>query len=96
MLIGSGRPQLIGGRPFTGQRPVTWPKSQARVLVQQRIGQDVTASVAQPFAEADRLLLTAAYRAAQETPATRHRSRDGISLPGPMSVSVPVQVASNI
>ncbi|MEE1927072.1 glycoside hydrolase family 3 N-terminal domain-containing protein [Streptomyces sp. TRM 70351] len=129
---------LYGERPFTGQLPVTWPKSEAqlpvnvgdaeyapqypygwglttldrkpaggavtlraiglvakvleaaglgdsehgrdlvgraRVLVQEKIGQDVTAAVAKPFAEADHLLLTgdltgavakltAAYRAA--------------------------------
>ncbi|MFI9614151.1 glycoside hydrolase family 3 protein [Streptomyces sp. NPDC052023] len=118
---------LYGRRPFSGQLPVTWPKSQeqlpinvgdasydpqypygwglttltrvpeggtltlkalglaaraaeragaaeagralvtkARLLVQQRIGQDVTASVAKPFAEADHLLLTGRYGAAVE------------------------------
>ncbi|GEC06926.1 hypothetical protein SSP24_45810 [Streptomyces spinoverrucosus] len=116
---------LFGRRPFTGQLPVTWPKTQdqlpinvgdasydpqypygwglttltkvpqggtltlkglgiaaraaeragakeagraivtkARLLVQQRIGQDITASAAKPFAEADHLLLTGRYGAA--------------------------------
>ncbi|MGW6565817.1 glycoside hydrolase family 3 N-terminal domain-containing protein [Streptomyces sp. NPDC054975] len=112
---------LYGARPFTGQLPVTWPKSEAqlpvnvgdaaydpqfpygwglttlspapaggesalkaigaaarvlqalgrgtsaegrelvaraRVIVQQRIGQNVTEATAKPFAEADHLLLT--------------------------------------
>ncbi|MBG0852306.1 glycoside hydrolase family 3 C-terminal domain-containing protein [Streptomyces spinoverrucosus] len=126
---------LYGRRPFTGQLPVTWPKSQAqlpinvgdasydpqypygwglttltrvpeggtltlkalglaaraaeragaeetgraivtkaRLLVQQRIGQDVTASVAKPFAEADHLLLTGRYQAAVEKLTTAYKA----------------------
>jgi beta-glucosidase len=118
---------LYGKRPFTGQLPVTWPKSQAqlpinvgdaaydpqypygwglttlgkapaggattlkalavaaavaekagaeetgralvtkaRLIVQQKVGQDVTAAVAKPFAEADHLLLTGRYGGAVE------------------------------
>ncbi|MET9502385.1 glycoside hydrolase family 3 N-terminal domain-containing protein [Streptomyces sp. NPDC006622] len=113
---------LYGRRPFTGQLPVTWPKSEAqlpinvgdasydpqfpygwglttltkipsggtatlralataataaeragadqagrtlvnraRLIVQQRIGQSVTAAVSAPFADADHLLLTGRY-----------------------------------
>ncbi|QHC31531.1 glycoside hydrolase family 3 protein [Streptomyces sp. HF10] len=113
---------LYGARPFTGQLPVTWPKSeaqlpinvgdasydpqfpygwglatrtavphggagtlaslaaraataerrgdrttgrylvtQARLLVQQKAGQRMTAAVAKPFADADHLLLTGHY-----------------------------------
>ncbi|MEU3031535.1 glycoside hydrolase family 3 N-terminal domain-containing protein [Streptomyces incarnatus] len=113
---------LYGARPFTGQLPVTWPKSeaqlpinvgdasydpqfpygwglttrtavphggagtlaslaaraataerrgdrttgrylvtQARLLVQQKVGQRMTAAVAKPFADADHLLLTGHY-----------------------------------
>ncbi|MFJ9566456.1 glycoside hydrolase family 3 protein [Streptomyces fuscichromogenes] len=116
---------LYGKRAFTGQLPVTWPKSEAqlpinvgdasydpqypygwglttltrapkggeatlkalgkaaaaaeragadaagrklvgkaRLLVQARIGQSVTAAVAKPFADADHLLLTGRYAAA--------------------------------
>ncbi|AJE42671.1 glycoside hydrolase family 3 protein [Streptomyces nodosus] len=116
---------LYGKRPFTGQLPVTWPKSeaqlpinvgdasydpqfpygwglttltpvpkggtatlkvlglaaavaektgsartgreivtQARLLVQQKIGSGITASVSGPFADADHLLLTGKYAAA--------------------------------
>ncbi|GGL96648.1 hypothetical protein GCM10010129_45580 [Streptomyces fumigatiscleroticus] len=118
---------LYGRRPFTGQLPVTWPKSQdqlpinvgdtaydpqypygwglttlteaprggtatlkalgvaaraaeragsektgralvtrARLLVQREVGQDITAAVAKPFADADHLLLTGRYAAAVE------------------------------
>jgi beta-glucosidase len=118
---------LYGRRPFTGQLPLTWPKSQAqlpinvgdstydpqfpygwglttgskvpgggektlksltvaaaaaerahdekrgrvlvteaRLIVQQRIGQDITSAVAKPFADADHLLLTGRYGAAVE------------------------------
>ncbi|MFF3848344.1 glycoside hydrolase family 3 N-terminal domain-containing protein [Streptomyces sp. NPDC002328] len=113
---------LYGRRPFTGQLPVTWPKSEAqlpinvgdavydpqfpygwglttltripaggeatlralgvaareaerkgadgagralvtraRLIVQQKVGQDITAAVAAPFAAADHLLLTGRY-----------------------------------
>lgn len=113
---------LYGARPFTGQLPVTWPKSEsqlpinvgdasydpqfpygwglttrttvphggagtlaslaaraataerrgdqatgrdlvdrARLLVQQKVGQRMTAAVAKPFADADHLLLTGHY-----------------------------------
>ncbi|MFE9769086.1 glycoside hydrolase family 3 N-terminal domain-containing protein [Streptomyces sp. NPDC005808] len=113
---------LYGKRPFTGQLPVTWPKSEsqlpinvgdtsydpqfpygwglttltktpeggtatlkalalaakaaertgsakagqaavtkARLLVQQKIGTDITAAVSKPFADADHLLLTGRY-----------------------------------
>jgi beta-glucosidase len=116
---------LYGRRPFTGQLPLTWPKSQAqlpinvgdstydpqfpygwglttgskvpgggektlksltvaaaaaerahdekrgrvlvteaRLIVQRRIGQDITSAVAKPFADADHLLLTGRYGAA--------------------------------
>ncbi|MHB9858834.1 glycoside hydrolase family 3 protein [Streptomyces sp. YIM S03343] len=116
---------LYGRRPFTGQLPVTWPKSEAqlpinvgdtsydpqfpygwglttltkvpsggaatlrtlalaaaaaekagaertgrelvrkaRLIVQQKAGQDITAAVAKPFADADHLLLTGRYGAA--------------------------------
>ncbi|MGW7671236.1 glycoside hydrolase family 3 protein [Streptomyces sp. NPDC054775] len=116
---------LYGKRPFTGQLPVTWPKSEsqlpinvgdasydpqfpygwglttltrvpegnavtlkalavaaavaeragsaqagrdivtkARLLVQQKVGSALTASVAAPFADADHLLLTGKYAAA--------------------------------
>ncbi|MFB9462985.1 glycoside hydrolase family 3 protein [Streptomyces cinereospinus] len=126
---------LYGRRPFTGQLPVTWPRSQAqlpinvgdaaydpqypygwglttltsvpqgglpaltalgaaagaaeragageagraavtkaRLLVQQRVGQDVTAAVAKPFAEADHLLLTGRYRAAVEKLTAAYRA----------------------
>ncbi|MEW2619905.1 glycoside hydrolase family 3 N-terminal domain-containing protein [Streptomyces sp. NPDC048106] len=118
---------LYGDRPFTGQLPVTWPKSesqlpinvgdasydpqfpygwglttgttvpradagtwkslaaraaaaerrgdrhtgqdlvtQARLLVQQRAGERMTAAVAKPFADADHLLLTGKYGQAVE------------------------------
>lgn len=118
---------LYGKRPFTGQLPVTWPRSEAqlpinvgdtaydpqfpygwglttltkapeggagtlkalavaaavadkagadeagralvtkaRLLVQQRVGEHVTAAAAKPFADADHLLLTGRYRAAVE------------------------------
>ncbi|MFE4250512.1 glycoside hydrolase family 3 N-terminal domain-containing protein [Streptomyces sp. NPDC056910] len=113
---------LYGAKPFTGQLPVTWPKSQAqlpinvgdtaydpqfpfgwglttlrtppgggtltlkalalaaaaaqkagsaeagravvgkaRLLVQQKVGQDITPAVAKPFADADHLLLSGRY-----------------------------------
>jgi beta-glucosidase len=116
---------LYGRRPFTGQLPVTWPKSEAqlpinvgdasydpqfpygwglttltavpsggaatlralgtaasaaeragadragrelvrkaRLIVQRKAGQDITAAVAKPFADADHLLLTGRYGAA--------------------------------
>ncbi|MET8245908.1 glycoside hydrolase family 3 N-terminal domain-containing protein [Streptomyces sp. NPDC005202] len=116
---------LYGRRPFTGQLPVTWPKSQAqlpinvgdtsydpqfpygwglttltkvptggaatlkalgiaatlaekahageagralvakaRLIVQRKVGQNITAAVAKPFADADHLLLTGRYGAA--------------------------------
>ncbi|MET9383966.1 glycoside hydrolase family 3 N-terminal domain-containing protein [Streptomyces sp. NPDC002928] len=116
---------LYGARPFTGQLPVTWPRSQAqlpinvgdaaydpqfpygwglttltkapegggttlkglgiaaavaekagaeeagralvtkaRLIVQQKVGQNITAAVAKPFADADHLLLTGRYGAA--------------------------------
>ncbi|MFH8338196.1 glycoside hydrolase family 3 protein [Streptomyces sp. AM6-12] len=118
---------LYGTRPFTGQLPVTWPKSesqlpinvgdasydpqfpygwglttraavphggagtlrslaaraataqrrgdgrtgrelvdQARLLVQRKVGQRMTAAVAKPFADADHLLLTGHYGQALE------------------------------
>ncbi|OQR63635.1 glycosyl hydrolase [Streptomyces maremycinicus] len=126
---------LYGRRPFTGQLPVTWPKSQAqlpinvgdaaydpqfpygwglttlsrapeggtatlqglraaaavaeragagevgralvgkaRLLVQQRIGQAVTAAVAKPFADADHLLLTGRYAKAVEQLTAAYRA----------------------
>jgi beta-glucosidase len=113
---------LYGAKPFTGQLPVTWPRSQAqlpinvgdtaydpqfpfgwglttlrtppgggtltlkalalaaaaaqkagsaeagravvgkaRLLVQQKVGQDITPAVAKPFADADHLLLSGRY-----------------------------------
>ncbi len=113
---------LYGKRSFTGQLPVTWPKSEAqlpinvgdtsydpqfpygwglttltkaptggtaalrvleaaaahtrsaatgkalvtkaRLLVQAKVGQNVTAAVSKPFADADHLLLTGRYAAA--------------------------------
>ncbi|MGW1726149.1 glycoside hydrolase family 3 protein [Streptomyces sp. NPDC002306] len=116
---------LYGKRPFTGQLPVTWPRSEAqlpinvgdtaydpqfpygwglttlgrtpegglttlkalgvaaavadrahareagrelvtraRLIVQQKAGQNITAAVAKPFADADHLLLTGRYGAA--------------------------------
>ncbi|MEU3986338.1 glycoside hydrolase family 3 N-terminal domain-containing protein [Streptomyces sp. NPDC026672] len=116
---------LYGKRAFTGQLPVTWPKSEAqlpinvgdaaydpqfpygwglttktrtpeggtatlralglaaavaeragadgagrdlvtraRLIVQERVGQRITAAVAKPFADADHLLLTGKYKAA--------------------------------
>ncbi|MFF4831591.1 glycoside hydrolase family 3 N-terminal domain-containing protein [Streptomyces sp. NPDC001315] len=116
---------LYGARPFTGQLPVTWPRSEAqlpvnvgdsaydpqfpygwglttltkapegggttlkalgvaaavaekagaeeagralvtkaRLIVQQKVGQNITAAVAKPFADADHLLLTGRYGAA--------------------------------
>ncbi|MET9443182.1 glycoside hydrolase family 3 N-terminal domain-containing protein [Streptomyces sp. NPDC006610] len=126
---------LYGKRPFTGQLPVTWPKSagqlpinvgdasydpqfpfgwglttlsrvpeggtltlkalgvaaraaeragseeagralvgRARLLVQQRIGQEITPAEAKPFAEADRLLLTGRYGAAVERLTAAYRA----------------------
>jgi beta-glucosidase len=126
---------LYGKRPFTGQLPVTWPKSEgqlpinvgdasydpqfpfgwglttlsrvpeggtltlkalgvaaraaeragseeagralvgrARLLVQQRIGQEITPAEAKPFAEADRLLLTGRYGAAVERLTAAYRA----------------------
>jgi beta-glucosidase len=113
---------LYGKRSFTGQLPVTWPKSEAqlpinvgdtsydpqfpygwglttttktptggastlkaleaaagkarsaetgkalvteaRLIVQQKVGQNITAAVSKPFADADHLLLTGKYAAA--------------------------------
>ncbi|WP_329270506.1 glycoside hydrolase family 3 protein [Streptomyces sp. NBC_01451] len=46
----------------TGRTLVT----QARLIVQQKIGQDITPTVAKPFADADHLLLTGRYGAAVE------------------------------
>ncbi|GAA3905264.1 hypothetical protein GCM10023084_67060 [Streptomyces lacrimifluminis] len=40
--------------------------TQARLIVQQRIGQDITSAAAKPFADADHLLLTGRYGAALE------------------------------
>ncbi|WP_217234715.1 glycoside hydrolase family 3 N-terminal domain-containing protein [Streptomyces sp. AC555_RSS877] len=126
---------LYGRRPFTGQLPVTWPKSQAqlpinvgdaaydpqfpygwglttlsrvpeggttalkalgvaagaaeragaeetgralvtraRLIVQQKVGQDVTAAVAKPFADADHLLLTGRYGEAVEKLTAAYRA----------------------
>ncbi|MER6333440.1 glycoside hydrolase family 3 N-terminal domain-containing protein [Streptomyces sp. NPDC001034] len=126
---------LYGARPFTGQLPVTWPKSeaqlpinvgdasydpqfpygwglttrtavphggadtlkslaaraataerrgdrrtgrdlvtQARMLVQQKAGERMTAAVAKPFADADHLLLTGHYGKAVEKLAQAYRA----------------------
>ncbi|MFH0173091.1 glycoside hydrolase family 3 protein [Streptomyces cacaoi] len=126
---------LYGRRPFTGQLPVTWPKSQAqlpinvgdaaydpqfpygwglttlsrvpeggvatlkglaaaaavaeragadqvgrtlvgkaRLIVQQKVGQAVTAAVAKPFADADHLLLTGRYGKAVEQLTAAYRA----------------------
>ncbi|MGW0871328.1 glycoside hydrolase family 3 protein [Streptomyces sp. NPDC002740] len=126
---------LYGRRPFTGQLPVTWPKSQAqlpinvgdtaydpqfpygwglttlshvpqggvatlkglgaaaaaadragadelgrtlvgkaRLIVQQKVGQAVTAAVAKPFADADHLLLTGRYGKAVERLTAAYRA----------------------
>ncbi|MDR6977539.1 beta-glucosidase [Streptomyces sp. 3330] len=126
---------LYGRRPFTGQLPVTWPKSEAqlpinvgdtaydpqfpygwglttltrvpeggaatlkglgaaaavaertgadavgralvrkaRLLVQQKVGQAMTAAVAKPFAEADHLLLTGRYGKAVERLTAAYRA----------------------
>ncbi|MGW3269440.1 glycoside hydrolase family 3 protein [Streptomyces sp. NPDC001056] len=126
---------LYGARPFTGQLPVTWPKSeaqlpinvgdasydpqfpygwglttrtavphggadtlkslaaraataerrgdrrtgrdlvtQARLLVQQKAGERMTAAVAKPFADADHLLLTGHYGKAVEKLAQAYRA----------------------
>lgn len=126
---------LYGRRPFTGQLPVTWPKTQAqlpinvgdtaydpqfpygwglttlsrvpeggvttlkglgaaaavaeragadavgralvgqaRLIVQQKVGQAVTAAVAKPFADADHLLLTGRYGKAVEQLTAAYRA----------------------
>ncbi|KOU77039.1 glycosyl hydrolase [Streptomyces sp. MMG1533] len=126
---------LYGRRPFTGQLPVTWPKSQAqlpinvgdtaydpqypygwglttlsrvpeggasalkalgiaaraaegsgadeagrvlvgkaRLIVQQKAGQGITAAVAKPFADADHLLLTGRYAEAVEKLTAAYRA----------------------
>ncbi|WP_314219011.1 glycoside hydrolase family 3 protein [Streptomyces zaehneri] len=126
---------LYGRRPFTGQLPVTWPKTQAqlpinvgdaaydpqfpygwglttlrrvpeggvttlkglraaaavaeragadevgralvgkaRLIVQQKVGQAVTAAVAKPFADADHLLLTGRYAKAVEQLTAAYRA----------------------
>ncbi|WP_406495688.1 glycoside hydrolase family 3 C-terminal domain-containing protein [Streptomyces sp. NBC_01604] len=126
---------LYGRRPFTGQLPVTWPKSQAqlpinvgdaaydpqypygwglttlgkapeggattlkalavaaavaekagaeeagralvtkaRLIVQRKAGQDITAAVAKPFADADHLLLTGRYGKAVEKLTAAYRA----------------------
>lgn len=126
---------LYGRRPFTGQLPVTWPKTQAqlpinvgdavydpqfpygwglttlsrapeggvttlkglraaaavaeragadevgralvrqaRLIVQQKVGQAVTAAVAKPFADADHLLLTGRYGKALEQLTAAYRA----------------------
>jgi beta-glucosidase len=126
---------LYGKRPFTGQLPVTWPKSEsqlpinvgdasydpqfpygwglttltrapqgdaatlralqarataaerardaragralvtrARLLVQQKVGQEITQAVAEPFADADHLLLTGRYGKAVEKLAEAYRA----------------------
>ncbi|MET8166903.1 glycoside hydrolase family 3 N-terminal domain-containing protein [Streptomyces sp. NPDC005329] len=126
---------LYGRRAFTGQLPVTWPKSQAqlpinvgdaaydpqfpygwglttlshvpeggaatlrglraaaaaaersgadeagralvgkaRLIVQQKVGQAVTAAVAKPFADADHLLLTGRYAKAVEQLTAAYRA----------------------
>jgi beta-glucosidase len=44
----------------TGKALVT----KARLLVQQKVGQNITAAVSKPFADADHLLLTGKYAAA--------------------------------
>ncbi|WKX12897.1 glycoside hydrolase family 3 N-terminal domain-containing protein [Streptomyces sp. NL15-2K] len=126
---------LYGRRPFTGQLPVTWPKSEAqlpinvgdtaydpqypygwglttltkapeggpatlkalgiaaraaekagaqaagralvtkaRLIVQQKVGQSITAEVAKPFADADHLLLTGRYGEAVEKLTAAYRA----------------------
>ncbi|MET7685523.1 glycoside hydrolase family 3 N-terminal domain-containing protein [Streptomyces sp. NPDC005423] len=126
---------LYGKRPFTGQLPVTWPKSEAqlpinvgdtaydpqfpygwglttltkapeggaatlktlgaaaavaekkheartgralvtraRLIVQRKAGQNITAAVAKPFADADHLLLTGRYAAAVAKLADAYRA----------------------
>ena len=40
--------------------------TKARLLVQAKVGQSVTAAVSKPFADADHLLLTGRYGAAVE------------------------------
>ncbi|MFD3498263.1 glycoside hydrolase family 3 N-terminal domain-containing protein [Streptomyces sp. NPDC058676] len=126
---------LYGRRPFTGQLPVTWPKSQAqlpinvgdaaydpqfpygwglttlssvpeggaatlkalgvgaraaertgadeagralvaraRLIVQQKVDQDITAAVAKPFADADHLLVTGRYGEAVEKLTAAYRA----------------------
>jgi beta-glucosidase len=126
---------LYGRRPFTGQLPVTWPKSQAqlpinvgdasydpqfpygwglttltkvpqggattlkvlglaaavaekagsaeagraivgkaRLIVQQKIGTDIDAGVAKPFADADHLLVTGRYAAAVQKLTAAYRA----------------------
>ncbi|WP_210588049.1 CIA30 family protein [Streptomyces sp. GESEQ-35] len=126
---------LYGRRPFTGQLPVTWPKSQAqlpinvgdpaydpqfpygwglttltkvppggattlkalglaaavaekagsaeagraivgkaRLIVQQKIGYDINAGVAKPFADADHLLVTGRYAAAVQKLTAAYRA----------------------
>ncbi|KQX79926.1 glycoside hydrolase family 3 N-terminal domain-containing protein [Streptomyces sp. Root1310] len=126
---------LYGRRPFTGQLPVTWPKTQAqlpinvgdaaydpqfpygwglttlnrvpeggattlkglgaaaavaeragadevgralvtkaRLIVQRKVGQAVTAAVAKPFADADHLLLTGRYGKAVERLTAAYRA----------------------
>ncbi|MEU3295606.1 glycoside hydrolase family 3 N-terminal domain-containing protein [Streptomyces longwoodensis] len=126
---------LYGRRPFTGQLPVTWPKSEAqlpinvgdtaydpqfpygwglttltpaprggaaalkalaaaaraadragadrtgaalvaraRLIVQQKAGQHITAAVARPFAEADHLLLTGHYGGAVDKLTAAYRA----------------------
>lgn len=50
------------GASSTGWRLVT----EARLLVQAKVGQSITAAVSEPFADADHLLLTGKYAAAVE------------------------------
>ncbi|MGW1273409.1 hypothetical protein, partial [Streptomyces sp. NPDC002491] len=50
------------GSDAAGRAAVT----RARLIVQQKVGGNLTAGVSKPFAEADRLLLTGRYRAAVE------------------------------
>lgn len=48
--------------------------TRARPTVRQKAGGSLTARVAKPFAEADRLLLTGRYAAASEKPAEAYRA----------------------
>nr|WP_307677502.1 carbohydrate binding domain-containing protein [Streptomyces sp. V4I2] len=48
--------------------------TKARLVVQQKVGQDITAAVAKPFADADHLLLTERYGKAVEKLTTAYRA----------------------